>query len=80
VVATALDAVGADPVAVVGHSAGRTDDPPRCRSPAVRRVIYLYALVAMPGSSFAEQLDLEPDTLLPEYLSGLQRRAGVEMC
>jgi hypothetical protein len=28
--------------------------------------------VAIPGSSFNEQLTLEPDTLLPECLSGLQ--------
>jgi pimeloyl-ACP methyl ester carboxylesterase len=73
VVVTALDAAGADGgVVVVGHSlAGQTIPLVADRRP-VRKLIYLCGLAAMPGYSFAEQLDLEADTLLPEYLSGLQ--------
>jgi pimeloyl-ACP methyl ester carboxylesterase len=71
VVVTALDGVGAD-VVVVGHSlAGQTIPLVADRRP-VHKLIYLCALVATPGLSFAEQLTLEPDTLLPEYRSGLQ--------
>jgi pimeloyl-ACP methyl ester carboxylesterase len=54
-------------VVVVGHSlAGLTIPLIAARRP-VSRLIYLCALVPMPGRSFAEQTALEPDTLLPEY-------------
>jgi pimeloyl-ACP methyl ester carboxylesterase len=71
VVVTALDTSGTDDVVVVGHSlAGHTIPLVADRRP-VRRLIYLCALVAMPGHSFAEQLELEPDALLPEYRAGI---------
>jgi len=72
VVATAVDTAGADDVIVVGHSLGGQTIPLVADRRPVRKLIYLCALVPIPGSSFAEQLAIEPDTLLPEYRSGVE--------
>jgi len=70
VVVGALEAEVDEPV-LVGHSlAGLTVPLVAARRP-VRRVVYLCALVPVPGRSFVEQRELDPDILLPEYQSGL---------
>jgi pimeloyl-ACP methyl ester carboxylesterase len=71
VVVRALDAEALEEVVVVGHSlAGLTIPLVAARRP-VSRLIYLCALVPIPGRSFAEQLGIEPDTLRPGYEAGL---------
>jgi len=71
VVVGALEAEALEEVVVVGHSlAGLTIPLVAARRP-VSRLIYLCALVPIPGRSFAEQLGIEPDTLLPGYEAGL---------
>jgi pimeloyl-ACP methyl ester carboxylesterase len=78
VVVRALEAQIAEDeeVVVVGHSlAGLTIPLVAARRP-VRSLVYLCAMVPMPGRSFAEQLQIEPDTLLPEYRTGLSEPDG----
>ena len=71
VVVRALEAERMEDVVVVGHSlAGLTIPLVAARRP-VSRLVYLCALVPIPGRSFAEQLGIEPDTLLPEYRAGV---------
>lgn len=72
VVVSALDSDEADGVVLVGHSLAGQTIPLVADRQRVRKLIYLCALIPIPGSSLAEQLALEDDTLLPEYLSGLQ--------
>ncbi len=72
VVATAVD--DTDEPVVVGHSlAGQTIPLVAERRP-VAGLVYLCALVPIPSLSFREQLQAEPDTLLPEYEAGLSER------
>jgi pimeloyl-ACP methyl ester carboxylesterase len=60
-----------DEVILVGHSmAGMTIPLVAARRP-VRHLVFLCALVPVPGSSLVEQLG-ESDVLLPEYASGLE--------
>jgi len=71
VVVRALKGDALEEVVVVGHSlAGLTIPLVAARRP-VNRLIYLCALVPIPGRSLAYQLDIEPDTLRPEYEAGL---------
>ena len=59
-------------VVVVGHSlAGMTIPLVAVRRP-VRRLVYLCALVPLPGHSFFEQLGIESGALSPEYQSGIK--------
>jgi len=74
VVVRALEAADVGDVVVVGHSLGGLTIPLVAARRPVSRLIYLCALVPIPGHSFAEQLEIEPDTLLPEYLAGLSER------
>jgi pimeloyl-ACP methyl ester carboxylesterase len=71
VVVAALEAEADEPV-VVGHSlAGLTIPLVAARRP-VRRLVYLCALVPVPGRSFIEQRgDIDPDMLQPDYLAGM---------
>lgn len=71
VVVRALEAAGGNDVVVIGHSLGGLTLPLVADRRPVRRLIYLCALVPIPGSSLAEQLEIEPDTLLPEHRSGI---------
>jgi len=71
VVVSALEAAGSSDVLVIGHSLGGLTIPLVADRRPVRKLIYLGAVVPMPGSSFAEQLEIEPDTLLPEHRSGI---------
>ena len=70
VVVAALDGDAEEPV-VVGHSlAGLTVPLIATRRP-VQKIVYLCALVPIPGRSFVEQRDVEPDMLYPDYLDGM---------
>lgn len=71
VVVRALDSVGGEEPVVVGHSLGGLTIPLVAARRRVRRLVYLCAFVPIPGCSFAEQLGMEPDTLLPEYSVGV---------
>lgn len=71
VVVMALDSDDGEAVVVVGHSLGGLTIPLIAARRPVRRLVYLCALVPIPGHSFAEQLEMEPDTLLPEYRTGV---------
>ena len=71
VVVRALDSVGGEQRVVVGHSLGGLTIPLVAARRPVRRLVYLCAFVPIPGCSFAEQLGMEPDTLLPEYSVGV---------
>ena len=56
---------------LVGHSmAGLTIPVAAARLP-VRRAVFLCALIADPGRSFADQLESEPEMLMPGYDAGL---------
>jgi pimeloyl-ACP methyl ester carboxylesterase len=60
-----------DDVVVVGHSlAGQTIPLVAARRP-VRRLVFLCALIAQPGSSFVDQLRADPDMFVPGYEAGL---------
>lgn len=70
VVIAALAGDGADDIVLVGHSlAGLTIPLVASRHP-VTRLVYLCALVPVPGSSFMEQIASE-DMLDPGYAEGL---------
>ena len=71
VVVASLEGVG-DDVVVVGHSlAGHTIPLVAARRP-VRRLVFLCALIALPGRSFVEQLrEADPVITLPDYEAGI---------
>lgn len=71
VVVASLEGVD-DDVVVVGHSlAGHTIPLVAARRP-VRRLVYLCALLVLPGRSFVEQLgEADPPILLSSYEDGL---------
>jgi pimeloyl-ACP methyl ester carboxylesterase len=72
VVVDALDAVDAgEDVVVVGHSLGGLTIPLVAARRPVSTLVYLCALVPMPGHSFAEQQGIEPDAVLPELQAGI---------
>jgi pimeloyl-ACP methyl ester carboxylesterase len=68
-----IDEMGADPdgVVLVGHSLGGLTIPLVAARRHVARLVYLCALVPLPGSSFIDQLGIEADTLDFGYLDGL---------
>ena len=70
VVVRALEAEGEE-VVLVGHSLAGLAIPLVAARRPVSRLVYLCALVPVPGRSFAEQLSIEPDTMLPEYRAGM---------
>jgi pimeloyl-ACP methyl ester carboxylesterase len=71
VVLQSLEQAGED-VVLVGHSlAGNTIPLVADRRP-VTRLVYLCALVPMPGRSFNQQVRAEPDTFVPGYQAGLR--------
>jgi pimeloyl-ACP methyl ester carboxylesterase len=60
-----------DDVVLVGHSlAGNTIPIVAARRP-VSRIVYLCAVVPIPGHSFNEQTSIERDTFIPGYQAGL---------
>jgi pimeloyl-ACP methyl ester carboxylesterase len=66
----ALEGTGGD-VVLVGHSLGGMTIPLVAARRAVRALVYLCALVPIPGVSMAEQVRAEPDTFVPGYEAGL---------
>ena len=71
VVVRAVEAEALEEVVVVGHSLAGLTIPLVAARRAVSRLIYLCALVPIPGRSLVEQLGIEPDTLRPGYEAGL---------
>jgi pimeloyl-ACP methyl ester carboxylesterase len=69
-VVRSLEGAG-DDVIVVGHSLGGMTIPLVAARRPVRALVYLCALVPIPGASMAEQLRAEPDTFVPGYETGL---------
>jgi pimeloyl-ACP methyl ester carboxylesterase len=62
---------GEDDVVLVGHSlAGNTVPLVAARRP-VSRLVYLCAVVPIPGRTFNEQARIEPDTFIHGYQAGL---------
>jgi pimeloyl-ACP methyl ester carboxylesterase len=62
---------GEDDVVLVGHSlAGNTVPLVAARRP-VSRIVYLCAVVPIPGRSFSEQATIERDAFVPGYQAGL---------
>lgn len=70
VVVRALDDVG-DDVVLVAHSMGGHTIPLVAARRPVRALVYLCALLPLPGISFAEQAAGEADMLVPRYEEGL---------
>lgn len=69
-----LEAMPNDPsdVVLVGHSLGGMTIPLVAARRPVLRLVYLCAVVPIPGCNYAEQLEAEPDTALPEWLAGIR--------
>jgi pimeloyl-ACP methyl ester carboxylesterase len=70
-VVAALDGAG-DDVVLVGHSLGGMTVPLVAAERPVRTLVYLCALVPVPGASFVEQLRAERETFLPAYRDGIE--------
>jgi len=70
---------------LVGHSLAGLTIPIAAERLAVRRMVFVCALIADPGRSFVDQLETEPEMLLPTYNAGLSdpdehgRRAWVDL-
>jgi pimeloyl-ACP methyl ester carboxylesterase len=84
VVCSAVADVDGDELVVVGHSlAGHTVPLVAARRP-IRRLVYLGALVPIPGQSFVQQMSEDPAMLNADYPKGLgpkdseDRRAWVD--
>jgi pimeloyl-ACP methyl ester carboxylesterase len=60
-----------DDVVLVGHSLGGMTIPLVAARRPVRALVYLCALVPIPGTSMLDQLRTEPDTFVPGYEAGL---------
>jgi pimeloyl-ACP methyl ester carboxylesterase len=75
VVAGELEARGGDDVVVVGHSLAGLTIPLVAARQRVSRLVYLCALVPVPGSSFMDQLASE-DMLDLGYVAGLGEPDG----
>lgn len=63
-------------IVLVGHSLAGFTVPIAAASLPVRRLVFLCALIAAPGRSFAEQVEAEPDMLLPDFQAGLTELHG----
>jgi pimeloyl-ACP methyl ester carboxylesterase len=70
VVVDALEAAG-DDIVLVGHSLAGNTIPLVADRHRVRRLVYLCALVPIPGRSFNEQTKAERDAFVPGYQAGL---------
>ena len=74
VVVDALAPAG-DDVVVVGHSLGGLTIPLVAARRPVRALVYLCALVPIPGMSLVEQVRAEPETFVPGYWAGVEATA-----
>jgi pimeloyl-ACP methyl ester carboxylesterase len=70
---TVLESLSDDggPLVVVGHSMGGLAVPIVAERAGARRMVFVAAVVPIPGRSFAEVLAAEPDALVVEGLEGL---------
>jgi Alpha/beta hydrolase family len=73
-VVRALDGAG-DDVIVVGHSLAGLTIPLVAAQRPLRALVYLCALVPIPGVSLVEQVRAEPGTFVPGYWAGLEATA-----
>jgi pimeloyl-ACP methyl ester carboxylesterase len=69
VVVDALE--GEDDIVLVGHSLAGNTVPLVAAQRPVSRIVYLCAVVPIPGRSFNEQASIEADTFIPGYQAGL---------
>jgi pimeloyl-ACP methyl ester carboxylesterase len=60
---------------VVGHSLGGLTIPLVAARRPVRALVYLCALVPIPGLSLVEQVRAEPETFVPGYWAGIEATA-----
>lgn len=60
-----------DDVVLVAHSTGGLSAPLVAAQRPLRRLVYLCALVPLPGRSYVEQLNLEPQMINSDYLRGI---------
>ncbi len=67
----ALSDCSDDDLIVVGHSLGGMTVPLVAQQRPTRRLVYLCALIPVPGKPMAEQMAEEPEMLNPEYTKGL---------
>jgi pimeloyl-ACP methyl ester carboxylesterase len=70
VVARAIGDAG-DDVVLLGHSLGGMTIPLVAARRPVRALVYLCALVPVPGASLVDQLRAEPETFVPGYADGV---------
>lgn len=71
VVLQAMPSDGSD-VVLVGHSLGGMTTPLVAARRPVLRLVYLCAVVPIPGRSLVELMEAEPDMVLPHYLAGVR--------
>ena len=73
-VCAALASDCADDLILVGHSMGGLTVPLVAARRAVRRLVYLCALVPVPGQPFTQQMAEDPEMLNDDYPKGLGKR------
>jgi pimeloyl-ACP methyl ester carboxylesterase len=72
VVASALESAG-DDVVLVGHSLAGNTVPLVAAGRPVRRIVYVGALIPIPGRTLNEMMASEPETLVRGHQAGLSR-------
>ncbi len=71
IVGAALSACPDDDLTLVGHSMAGNTIPLVAAQRPVRRVVYLCALIPIPGQSVAQQMTDDTEMLNPDYARGL---------
>jgi pimeloyl-ACP methyl ester carboxylesterase len=71
IVAATIDAEANEEPVLVGHSLAGLTIPLVAAQARVRHLVFLCALIPVPGRTFLDQLADEPDILLSEYSKGL---------
>ena len=71
IVAATIDAETDEEPVLVGHSLAGLTIPLAAARRSVRHLMFLCALLPVPGKSLVEQLASEPEMVLPDYVKGL---------
>jgi pimeloyl-ACP methyl ester carboxylesterase len=71
IVAATIDAETDEEPVLVGHSLAGLTIPLAAAMRPIRHLVFLCALIPEPGKSFVDQLAVEPEMLLPDYVKGL---------
>jgi pimeloyl-ACP methyl ester carboxylesterase len=71
IVSATIDAETDEEPVLVGHSLGGLTIPLAAARRSVRRLMFVCALLPVPGKSLVEQLASEPEMVLPDYVKGL---------